>query len=133
MRVLTREFYNVSRSDVFTLYPLGDVHIGARACNEKRFRAKVAEIEADDKALWVGQGDYAEFINRNDKRFSVGSLAKWIDIADLVDLAKAQRDHFLDIVRPIASKCLGLICGNHELAIQQKFERDVYSEIVAGV
>jgi predicted phosphodiesterase len=115
------------------LYAIGDVHIGAAACNEKLLRQTVKRIEADDNARWVGVGDYCEWINQKDPRFSAGTLAKWIDIDDLVDLAKAQRDHFLGIVRPIASKCLALVCGNHETALQRHFERDVYSEIVSGV
>lgn len=74
-----------------------------------------------------------EFINVHDKRFDVGTLANWIQMSDLADLARVQRARFLEIVEPIASRCLGLAKGNHEDSIARKFERDVYSEIVVGV
>ena len=113
--------------------PLGDIHIGAQACEEDKFRAVVSEIEEDDNCYWVGLGDYCDFINISDPRFSVASQAPWIKLRHLGDLAAAQRDRFLDIVTPIAGKCLGLVQGNHELVIQRHYERDIYGEIVAGV
>jgi calcineurin-like phosphoesterase family protein len=81
----------------------------------------------------VGLGDYADFINRRDPRFTVDSLADWVTIRDLGDLACAQCERFLDIVRPIAGKCLALVEGNHERAIYKHFERHIFGEIVAGI
>jgi hypothetical protein len=78
-------------------------------------------------------GDYADFINLRDPRFEADSLADWVKVPDLVDLARAQRDRFLDIVKPIAGKCLALAEGNHEGAIKKHYERDIYHEIVTGV
>jgi hypothetical protein len=54
-------------------------------------------------------------------------------MTDLADLARAQRDRFLSIVKPIAPKCLALLEGNHETAIARHYERSIYSEIVTGV
>lgn len=133
MNVLKREWFNTTRTDTFTIVPIGDVHIGSRACDEARLRSVVKRIQDDPTSYWVGLGDYCEFINVRDKRFSVAALAPWIKTQDLADLARVQRDRFLDAVRPIASKCLGLVKGNHEETLQQHFERDVYSEIVTGV
>ena len=133
MRVLTRDWWNVSRADVFTVVPIGDVHIGAAACDEDLLKQVVARIAGDERCAWIGLGDYCEWINVHDKRFQFSTLAPWVDVADLVDLAAAQRERFLDIVRPIAGQCLGLIKGNHEETIQHWTERDVYSEIVSAV
>ena len=133
MRVIRHEFYNVSRSDVFRLVPIGDVHLGAAACDESRLVEVVKGIAADDRAYWVGLGDYAEFINLQDRRFDSRTLAPWIEVDDLADLAQAQRDRFLDITKLIAGQCLGLAEGNHERWIYHKFERDIHSEIVNGV
>ena len=133
MRVLIRELFNVKRGDVFNLYPLGDIHDGAAACDEKLLRRIVDRINKDDGARWIGTGDYCDFINPSDKRFSFATLADWIEMPDLLDLPKAQVNHLLDILRPIASKCLGLACGNHEMTIQAKYERNIYSEIVTGI
>jgi hypothetical protein len=81
----------------------------------------------------VGLGDYCEWINVQDKRFDVATLAPWIEIGDLIDLAQVQRDRFLSIIKPIAGKCLAMCSGNHEGTIHRKTERDIYSEIVTTV
>lgn len=133
MKVLCRNFFNVARGDEWRLYPLGDVHLGNAGCDEAQFRAAVRAIEQDDQALWVGMGDYADFINVSDPRFSSDSLASWVKMPHLADLAGAQAERFLDIVAPIAGKCLGLIEGNHERSIQKHYERSIYSEVVSGV
>ena len=133
MKVIRREWFDVTRPDTWTLYPLGDVHLGNAACDERAFRCVVDRIAKDDSALWVGMGDYADFINLSDKRFAAESLAGWIKGSDLADLARAERDRFLEIVAPIAGKCVGLVEGNHERAIVDHYERDIYSDIVTGV
>ena len=133
MRVIRHQWFNVSRSDVFRVVPIGDVHLGAAACDEKQFGEVVNRVAADDRAYWVGLGDYCEFINLQDRRFDPRTLAPWIEVDDLADLAQAQRDRFLDVTKPIAGQCLGLGEGNHERWIYHKFERDIHSEIVTAV
>jgi len=133
MTVIRREWFDVSRTDTWRLFPLGDVHLGNAACDERLFKAVVQRIADDDQALWIGLGDYADFINRRDPRFTVDSLADWVTIRDLGDLACAQRERFLDIVQPIAHKCLALVEGNHERAIYRHYERHIFGEIVAGI
>jgi predicted phosphodiesterase len=133
VRVIKRDIEVSSRSDTFRLYPFGDIHDGAAACDLDSLRALVKEIEADDNAYWLGMGDYCDYINRSDPRFNVSALAPWINMEHLGDLAKAQSRHILAILKPIASKCLGLLEGNHESAVHKHYERDVYSEIVTGI
>ena len=101
---LRREWGAVRRGDTFTIVPLGDIHLGNRAADEKLFGAVVQRIKDDATAYWVGMGDYCDFINRSDRRFSVTALADWLKVAHLADLAKAQRDRFLDHVLPIAEE-----------------------------
>ena len=133
MRILTREWFDTARPDTFRIVPLGDIHLGNAACDEKLFKAAVQRIADDERCYWIGMGDYCEFINRNDPRFSIGSLASWVRMKHLGDLAKAQRDRFLEFVEPIASKCLGLVEGNHERVIQKHYERSIYLDIVSSV
>jgi predicted phosphodiesterase len=133
MRVITREFYEVARPDVFRIVPIGDVHIGARACDEKRLKQVVDRIAADDSCYWIGLGDYCDFISRSDFRFEPENLPDWMTLPDLADVVKVERDRFLGIIEPIAAKCLGLIEGNHETAIKRHYERDVFSEIVYAI
>jgi hypothetical protein len=124
---------NCKRGDTFTLIPLGDIHIGNVACDEDLFRATVKRIAEDKSCYWVGLGDYADFVNVKDPRFSSDSLSEWIKMTDLSDLARAQRDRFLEIVKPIAGKCMALVEGNHERAIKRHYERDIYYEICSGI
>ncbi len=134
MRVIRKDWGGISRSDQFTIVPIGDVHIGAAACDEKRLLRVVQRVKDDPNAYWVGIGDYIDAINRNDKRFSVGSLAPWlINMDNLADIVKAQRNRFLEIIAPIAPKCLALVEGNHETAITKYCERYVFGEIVDGI
>jgi predicted phosphodiesterase len=133
MKILRRRWHGVARPDTWTLYPLGDVHLGNQACDEKLFRATVKRVAEDDSALWLGMGDYCDFINLSDPRFDPASLSPWVTMADIGDLAGAQARRFLEIVEPIAHKCLGLVEGNHERAIQKHYERSIYSDIVTGV
>lgn len=133
MRIIRREWFGVEHGAAFRFYPIGDVHIGAAACDEARLRSAVDIIKCDEQAYWWGQGDYCDFINRSDPRFDPSSLASWITVADLTDLAHVQVQRFLSIVEPIAHKCLALVEGNHETALTKHYERNVFSEIVTGV
>ncbi len=133
MSVLRRDWYNVTRSDLFHIYPVGDIHLGNAACDEKRLQLVVNEIAADEHAYWIGLGDYCDFINCSDPRFEAASLASWFTVSDLTDLARAQLERFRDIITPIAPKCLGLIEGNHESAISRHTERNIYSDIVTMI
>ncbi len=133
MKFIKKEFYEFTSDDVIKIIPLSDVHIGAKECDEKRLKAVVNYIASDPNIYWIGLGDYCDFITRKDPRFSVGGLADWIEVPDLADLAAAQRDRFLEIVEPIAGKCLAMVQGNHETSIERHYERAIYLDIVNGV
>ena len=130
--------YQVSGRDVcFRLYGLGDVHVGALNCAEDELMRLVSRIEKDPYALWVGGGDYADAVILNDTaRFDVNTLPNWMlkgnpkTIKERIgDILFAQRERFVDIVKPIQDKCLGLIEGNHEFAIFKHHNRDHMSEL----
>lgn len=133
MRSLRREFYNVSTADEFRVVPLGDIHLGAAACDEGLLRATVQRIADDPHCHWGGMGDYCDFVNRSDIRFDPLALAPWITVKDLADLPRAQVSRMLKILEPIAHKCLWMLAGNHEHTIHRHYERDVYSELVTGI
>jgi len=118
---------------VFRIFPLGDMHLAASACDEKRLRAIVKRIKKDKRCYWIGMGDYCDWINVQDKRWDAEVMADWIEVADLADLGTAQRERFMEIMSPIADRCLALVEGNHEITIKKRTERDVFSEIVAGM
>lgn len=134
MNVITREWFDLDRGATFTLVPIGDVHLGTAACDEVLLESVVKRIAQDDHCLWVGLGDYIEAIGLHDKRFNPEVLAPWACTARaLGTLATAERDHILDILKPISRQCLGLIEGNHEEVYHRNYERNLYSEMVVAI
>ena len=55
-----------SKLETFTVVPIGDIHLGNEACDEKRLKETVKRIQEDDHCYCVGLGDYCEWINRKD-------------------------------------------------------------------
>jgi len=133
MKIIRREFKGNSRSDEYTIIPLGDIHIGSAACDEELLKSVCDRIRKEKNTYWVGLGDYCEFINLSDRRSDLETLADWMSIADLVDITRSQKERLLDYLLPIAGKCLALVKGNHEDTILKKYERDIYHEIVTAI
>lgn len=107
------------RSDKFTLYPLGDFHLGVVHCDEDLIREEVKKIKDDKNARWIGMGDYGDFISPDDfKRWEGKILADWMKGHE-DNIAPTQIDRIDDILSPIWDKCLGLIEGNHEETIRR--------------
>lgn len=129
--VLKRDFGGVRRNDKFTIVPIGDIHIGAAGCDEDLLAETVEFIRTTRNAYWIGMGDYIDAINYTDPRFDPRTLAPWITVQNMSDLAGAQLERFLAIIAPIAKKCLCMLTGNHEDTIKKYYERDIYSEIVS--
>ena len=104
--------YKISNSE-FKLYCIGDIHAGTVHCVEDKIKAKVAEIAQEKNALWIGMGDYAEFITPKDKRFDPNqkSIAGWVEPDNI---AESQTKWVVDLFKPISKKCVGLLYGNHE-------------------
>lgn len=134
MRAIVRTIEGDGRgADPITLWPLGDVHVGAAGCDEKAFTRDVNRIAADPSSWWIGLGDYMDLITLHDPRFDTDELAPWLTVRDLRDIVTAQRDRFLEMTRPIWGKCLALVAGNHEGAILRHYERDAFREIVGAI
>ena len=133
MRLKHKEIKCKSRSDTFTLYALGDVHIGARSCAEKQFKKVVGQIRDDPNALWVGGGDYINAIKPQDvKRYNPEEMPDWMldgkadEVrAKLSDVVKQEIERFAELVVTIQDKCLGLIEGNHEHSMKAHYNHNV--------
>jgi len=95
------------------LFALGDIHAGTIHCVEDGVEKKVREIAADKDALWIGMGDYGEFITPKDKRFDTDQrvISKW---CHQDNIAHDQEKWICNLLRPIKNKCVGLLYGNHE-------------------
>lgn len=132
MRTLRKTITYEGRATTIRLYHLTDLHLGAAACDETLLRRYVAAIEADPLAYWIGGGDYIDAIARKgDKRYQESTMSKWLRGQD--DVLGLQRDYVVDLLAPIAGKCLGLVNGNHEHAALRFYDRNIYWEIVTGL
>jgi len=111
-----------SRPDKYDIYGLGDIHAGSINCAENDVRRKVEEIHENKNALVIGMGDYADCITKNDKRFEICGLAPWVKADNIVE---SQRNWLRDLLKPIASKFLCLLTGNHEEMIHDEHSADI--------
>ncbi len=132
LRTLNHTLYYPSRQELFVIWDLTDIHLGHAACDEAMLDADIEAIASDPNAYWIGGGDYIDAIARKgDKRYSEHSLAKWLH--GELDIVGLQVERITKKFAPIAHKCLGLRKGNHEGALLDYNDRDVYREIVRGV
>ena len=119
--------YKMGAGD-FKVYPLGDTHIGTKHCTESDIEKIIAEIHNDSQAIWVGMGDYGEFITPNDKRWDSKVVSEWLkDEQD--NIPEAQTDYLEKLFSPIKNKCIGLLEGNHEDSIRRFLHVDVQKNL----
>ena len=127
MRLVTRVVEHHSRADSWYLRPLGDIHLGSVNCDEAQLDRDIKWILEND-AMWIGMGDYLECITRKDRRFRPQDQAEWLRGED--DVAEAQLQRFVAKLQPIKNKCVGLIKGNHEDLIYDKWDNDIYGRLL---
>ena len=112
------------------LYPLGDIHLGAAACDLEDFRRTVRQIAEDPNGYWLGMGDYGDLIMPSDPRWAF-SGHDWKRLGFLngkpgiSNLGVEHRDLIERELAPIKDKCLGLLFGNHEDAFSKYYFIDV--------
>lgn len=132
MRTLKPVIYYPSREDSFLLWYLTDLHLGAKACNEKLLKRHIQQIADDPNARWIGGGDFIDAVCQvGDKRYHPETIADWC--LGETDIMGAQVDYFLSLTKPIADKCIGLGSGNHEDVSMRFYARNIYHELVKGV
>ena len=104
--------YRISNSE-FKLFCLGDTHLGTIHSVEDDIKRKINEIKETKNAMWIGMGDYAEFITPSDKRFDPDerSIADWVH---LDNIGHDETQFVSKLFEPIKHKCIGLLYGNHE-------------------
>lgn len=112
------------------LYPLGDVHLGAAACDIELFRRTVSMIARDPHARWLAMGDMGDLVMPSDPRWSMDNH-DWKRLGfvrgrpSVSDLASEHRDLITRELDPIAEKCEGVILGNHEYMFSRHYFIDI--------
>jgi calcineurin-like phosphoesterase family protein len=138
MKLAEYEFNCQSRSTSWSIYAIGDVHIGAANCAEEKLVKLVKTIKDNPNAYWFGGGDMCDAVILTDvKRFDPSILPDWLlkgnkpsDVRNnLTDILEAQKKRLFKLLEPIRGRCLGLIEGNHEYTIMKYHNRDFMSEM----
>jgi hypothetical protein len=86
------------------LVGIGDLHYGVRTFNKTIFD-RVLRWVKENKAYWIGMGDYVEMATKASPGAGVFEQAQD---------ANEQLDQIVKFFAPIAGNCLGLLRGNHE-------------------
>lgn len=110
----------VPRADEIKLYPIADVHYGSIYCNEKAwmdFRDRIAN-EENSYVVLVG-----DLVNNN-LRSSVGS--PYEDVIRPME----QKRMMVEMLRPLKSKIIGAVSGNHEKRSLREADDDVMYDIL---
>lgn len=137
MYLLDKKIEVDDRTQMFEIWPIGDVHFGKVNTRVDRVKDIVRRIASRKNALWFGGGDLLECIKPDDaKRFTVFGLSddyfrgspKEIK-SKLGDVVGMQLDWAAKTFGPIANKCLGLVIGNHETYIQKRYNQNVHGEL----
>jgi predicted phosphodiesterase len=117
LKVITREY--PAEWDYATLYPIGDLHMGAETCKEAEFAKYVQTIEKDDRAIVMLLGD----LMNNGIKSSV------TNVYDEIYTPKEQKRRVIELLKPIKGKIVSAVRGNHELRTDKEVNIDVMEDI----
>ena len=131
MEIAKHRFSYRTRYEEYRLRPVGDVHLGSAACDEKAFEATIEEIAKDDHSLMVLMGDLIEGILHDDPRWDARGVASWCyEKKNRANIAIAQRDRMLSYLKRVPSKrILAVVNGNHEDVVRHRHMLDVSLDI----
>jgi UDP-2,3-diacylglucosamine pyrophosphatase LpxH len=115
------------------LYFFGDVHLGARGCDEERFLATINRIDKDPCSLAFDVGDSCDFIDEKDPRWDPMQAASWLRICDLDDFGAVMADRYSEMVYPIRERLIGRACGNHEEKYRKRKGHNVHGMIAGNL
>ena len=118
MRIVRVE-ETVQNQGHINLHHLTDLHLGAPDFVEEAFRERVKMIEDDPWSRWTMGGDVGDLIKHNDRRYAVSELAPRYRQA--TDIVLATQQHAVELLKPIADKCVGWSDGNHEKKVDDTF------------
>lgn len=117
--------------DRLTLIPIGDIHLGSRACDERRFDKLIQWILKREDTYVVGMGDYCDGVLRQDLKRFMGTSVKE-DLRDMLDsMINEQTRMIVKKFNPLADegRLLGMAEGNHEYSIKQHHSYDICKEV----
>jgi hypothetical protein len=99
----------------YKITTLNDIHAGSKNCAKGEVAKKIKEIADDPYMLWIGIGDYAEWISFSDPRFDPDNIDEDIvPTSKMKNLRGTYTDYLVELFWPIREKCIAFGEGNHE-------------------
>lgn len=112
--------WHFAANDDITLWLIGDVHLGAKECDEKRFKADIDAIAADETARVILLGD----IINNATKSSVSNIYEERYCPSEAKSIAAK------MLEPIKDKIIAAVGGNHELRSSKEVDDDPAYDIM---
>lgn len=107
--------------DHMKIYPIADVHLGAIECMEQEFMAFLKAIEEDPYAYVVLCGD----LLNNGVKNSV------TNIYEETRMPSQAKKLMAELLKPISSKVLAAVSGNHERRSSREVDDDITYDIMS--
>lgn len=117
MIVTAKRIIFTSMHDLIKIKPVFDVHLGAKVCDVRAFKAFL--LDSDKDTYFIFGGDLFDSIVVGDPRYRKSNDATEGDaiIDELVDMGE-------EILTPYKDKILGIATGNHEDVITKRCGSD---------
>ena len=125
MKVLEKRI-SYTRPQRFQIYPFGDIHAGSIDCAEDKVKKQIDIIQHGKDAYWIGMGDMIEAITESDPRWNTMGIAPWVERDNIIE---SQRHWIVNLLKPIANKCIAYLTGNHEESVHRHQNCDVSRNI----
>ena len=97
------------KSDVAYVLPIGDIHIGDKNVDYKLLQDTIEWVNANKNVYVIGMGDILNVATRGSKS---SPFQQDMDLNEQVDFA-------IKLFKPIKSRIIGLLQGNHEKRIEE--------------
>lgn len=119
----------------FTVWPIGDTHLGAVDTDEALLKQHIAAIEDDPYARVIFMGDVGDCITHRDPRFGAGMWTqRYLQAAfEEGGIPGEVVDHAVELFHPIRKKIWCWLSGNHERTIRKHTDREIGSEIAGAL
>ena len=117
MKVTTRRI-RYKYGQTFTIKPIADIHIGAKAFDKKAFVSYLKE--SDENTYFVGIGDLYDAVIVQDIRYQKSS-----DDTNGDAVIDEQVDRGVELLEPYKDRIIGLGVGNHERTVIKRCGTDM--------
>lgn len=117
LKVITKKY--PCEMEYLTLYPISDVHWGAKECMEREFKAYLKKIENDPSAAVLLAGD---LINN-------GIKSSVTNVYEEKYTPHQQKKDMIAMLEPIRNKIVAGVTGNHEYRSFKETSTDITEDI----